>query len=511
MADSQVAARRWPARVLALLAGAALTAAFAPHDLWPLAVLAPAALLVLWERAATPRECAALGFAFGIGLYAAGTWWLYISIRGFGQAPIAVAVLVMGALVLIMAAWQAVLGYVAGRWLAPGSLAGRLLFVPAAWVLVEAWRGWFLTGFPWLSLGLSQTDTWLAGLAPVGGVPLLSLALLCGAGALVTLWRARGAERLLALVVLVVPWTTGLALRPMEWTREAGPARSVAIVQGAVSQDMKWLADNRQNILDTYARLHDSAIGAELVVWPESALPEVANDLADYVGDMWSRARAGGSAVIMGIMRAELRDGEPEPAYFNAIVALGREEASFYDKRHLVPFAEYFPVPAFVRTWLRLMNLPYSDFTPGAPHQPPLQLAGLSLAASICYEDAYPALLRGEIRAADALVTVTNDAWFGRSAARYQHLQIARMRALESRRSLIRAANDGVSALIGPDGRIVAQAPEFAPAVLRTSLVPRRGDTPYLRVGDWPVLGVALALLGARAWRLLRSRGAAAT
>lgn len=491
---------RWLLRGLALVAGALATLAFAPYGQWWLALLAPAVLMALWGRAATPRAGAWLGFWFGVGLYAAGTWWLYISIRGFGQAPVIVAVLIMGGLVAIMAAWQALLGYLACRWLRPATFAGRVLWVPAAWLLVEWLRGWFLSGFPWLSLGYSQTDTWLAGLAPVGGVYLLSLALLVGAGALLSLWHERGAWRAAALVALVLPWTLGLALRGVEWTQVAGEPRRIAILQGAVSQDMKWLESNQQNILDTYARLHRQALGADLIVWPESALPDYANLLADYVGAVWSASRDAKSAVVMGIMRVDDSAGaDVEPLYFNSLLGLGEGEPAFYDKRHLVPFGEYFPVPGFVRQWLRLMSLPYSDFTRGAGQQPPLQLAGMKLAPSICYEDSYGALLRSEIRASDALVNATNDAWFGRSAARYQHLQIARMRAIESRRQMLRAANDGVSALIGIDGRLLAEAPEFESTVLRGNLVPRRGDTPYLVVGNALALGLAVLLLAARA------------
>jgi apolipoprotein N-acyltransferase len=506
-----LAVQPWFRRAFALLCGAALTAAFAPYGQWWLAIAAPALLLGLWTRAASPREGAWLGFTFGLGLYAAGTWWLYISIRGFGQAPIAVALLVMGSLVLIMAAYQALLGYVAVRWLRPDTLAGRLLWIPAAWVVVEWWRGWFLSGFPWLSLGYSQTDTWLVGFAPVGGVHLLSLLLLAGAGALVSLWRERGAARWIAMVVLVLPWTLGLSLRGVHWTRAAGDARPVAILQGAVPQDMKWLVTNQQNILDNYAGLHRQALGAQLIVWPESALPDVANVLPNYISAVWSAARRRGSDVLMGVMREADGPAGGEPIYFNSVLALGSAEPAFYDKRHLVPFGEYFPVPQVVRDWLRLMNLPYSDFTPGADPQPPLAVAGMRLAASICYEDAYPAMLRPEIRDSDALVTVTNDAWFARSAARYQHLQIARMRAIESRRYLLRAANDGVSAIVGPDGRIVTAAPEFKPAVLRGTIEPRRGDTPYLLLGNWLALGLAALALAGRAAGALKRRVAAPT
>lgn len=497
---------RWLWRGAALLAGAALTFSFAPYQLWWLALLCPAALMALWTRANTPREGAWLGFAFGLGLYAAGTWWLYISVRVFGQAPLWVALLVMSALVLIMAAYQAALGYAVVRWLSPRSSLGWLLTIPAAWVLTEWWRGWFLSGFPWMSLGYSQTDTWLTGLAPVGGVHLLSLLLLVGAGALLTLWRERGGMRAVALVLLIVPWTAGLSLRDVEWTEEHGTFRSVAVLQGAVPQDMKWLISNQKSILDTYARLHREALGADLIIWPESALPDLANVYADYIGAVWSAAQRSHSAVVMGVMRVD-EDADGEEIYFNSVLAMDAGEPAFYDKRHLVPFGEYFPVPQVVRSWLRLMNLPYSDFTRGAGRQAPFELRGMQLSASICYEDAFPGMLNPETRMADVLVNVTNDAWFGRSSARYQHLQIARMRALESRRYLLRAANDGVSAIIGPHGEMVRQAPEFTPTVLRGDIRARRGSTPYLRVGNWLVMiSAAVVLAGAALRRNLVDR-----
>ena len=168
---------------------------------------------------------------------------------------------------------------------------------------------------------------------------------------------------------------------------------------------------------------------------------------------------------------------------------------AFYDKRHLVPYSEFLPVPPFVRKWLRLMNLPYADFTAGGEHQPPLVAAGLKLAPSICWEDGFGSAQLRLVRGSDALVNVTNDAWFGRSPARYQHLQITRMRALEAGRYLLRAANDGISVIIGPRGEVLARAPEFQPAVLRGTVVPMGGLSPYARAGNWPVLGLAWALV----------------
>jgi apolipoprotein N-acyltransferase len=474
-----------PASLVGLGAGALLACTFAPLNWWPLAILLPAVQIWLWEGA-SPRRAAWLGFCFAAGTYAAGTYWLYISIHTFGTAPVWLAVAIMGALVAIMAAYQAALGYAVARWLPAGGASRWLLGIPAAWLFVEWWRGWFVSGFPWLSLGYSQSDTWLAGFAPVLGVYGLSALLLCASGALYTLWRGSARERALAAAILVLPWPAGLLLQRVEWTRPTGTPVSVALLQGAVPQDMKWLAVNLEHTLELYRDLNEQALGARLIVWPEAAPPDLANSLTKYLGDIYSRSARAGSDVVMGVLRTS-DDGE---LYYNSMLALG-EQVQFYDKSHLVPFGEYFPVPAFVRSWLRLMSLPYSDISAGASGQPPLQAAGLKLAASICYEDAYGSAELAATRDAALLVNVTNDAWFGRSTARHQHFQIARLRALEAQRYLLRAANDGITAVVGPRGEVVAQAPQFTPAVLRATVQPRAGSTPYLRYGNWPIVTFA--------------------
>jgi apolipoprotein N-acyltransferase len=150
--------------------------------------------------------------------------------------------------------------------------------------------------------------------------------------------------------------------------------------------------------------------------------------------------------------------------------------------------------------WLRLHSLPYSDFTRGGDDQPPLPAGGLNLGATICYEDAYGSSMIRVLRSADALVNVTNDAWFGHSSARHQHFQIARMRAMEAGRYLIRAANDGISGVIGPHGEVVARAPEFTPYVLKSAVTPRTGLTPYAYVGNWPIVSLCAAALACGLW-----------
>lgn len=471
---------------IAAAAGAALACAFAPLGWWPLAFVCPAVLMWLWQDA-TPRRAAATGFAFSAGTFAVGTYWLYVSIHVFGRAPTWLAVTIMAALVAIMGLYYGALGYAIARWLPERGAVRWLVGTPGAWLLLEWFRGWFLSGFSWLSLGYTQTDTWLVGFAPIVGVYGLTALVLVIAGALVTLLLGDLRSRWIAAAVLVLPWPVGAWLQGFEWTREAGPPVAVAIAQGAVSQDLKWLEENRVATLRRYRELNSRVLGTPLIVWPESAPPDLANNLAPYLGSLWREAEARGSHVVLGVVRVS-DDGND---YYNSVLALA-EEARFYDKRHLVPFGEFFPVPDFVRAWLRLASLPYSDFTRGAEDQAPLRAAGLALALTICYEDAYGSSQLAALRTADALVNVTNDAWFGRSTARHQHFQIARMRAIEARRYMVRAANDGVSGIIGPHGEVLATAPEYEPAVLRGTIVPRQGLPPYARAGNWPVVLAAL-------------------
>ena len=490
---------------LALTAGAALAASFAPLDLWPLALLCPAVLMWLWQDT-SPREAARLGFCFNAATFAAGTYWLYISIHGFGGAPVWLAFFLMLGLVAIMGLYHAALGYAAARWLPRTGVVRWLIALPAGWLLIEWWRGWFLSGFSWLSLGYSQTDTWLAGFAPVMGVYGVSALLLLEAGALATLALGTRRARLIAAFVLVVPWLIGAGLRQVSWTHVSGAPVSVAVVQGAIPQDAKWLDTNKDTTLELYQSLSEQALGAGLIVWPESAPAAVANDIVPYINHLYTEAQAHHSALVMGVLRAESKsagkggeDSEDETRYFNSVLALD-DKVNWYDKRHLVPFGEFFPVPHFVRSWLRLMSLPYSDITPGAAEQPPLPAAHLQLGATICYEDAYGSSMLAVLRHADALVNVTNDAWFGHSTARYQHFQIARMRALEAGRYLVRAANDGISAVVGPHGEVVARAREFQPLVLFSRIVPLTGLTPYAVVGNWLIVCLAAMALAYTLW-----------
>lgn len=469
--------------------GAAMALAFAPFNIWPLAVACPALLLVLWHGA-SPRRAAQLGFWFTAGLFLAGTYWIYHSVHVIGNAPIWVAVFLMVAMISILAGYSALFGYLQARWLPRAGLLAWVVALPAGWVIVEWFRGWFLSGFPWLALGYTQLDTPLAGIAPVLGVYGVSLFVMVSAGGLASFVLGRGRVRVVALILAVVPWLVGAALHHREWTQAAGKPVTVAIVQGAVPQEMKWSVAQRDRTLELYRTLSEPHFGAQIILWPEAALPDLAHVLVDYLQTLWRDSRAAGSDVVMGLLHQDPETGK----VFNGVLALG-DGAQWYDKRRLVPFGEFFPVPEFVRQWLKVMNLPYSDISPGEESQPALRAAGQRLGVTICYEDAYGSMQLDVLRESTLLVNVTNDAWFGDSTAPHQHLEISRMRALEAGRPLLRGANDGITALISHDGVVASTLPQFKPGVLTGVVQPRTGLTPYARIGNWPVMAACLVML----------------
>ena len=489
-------------RLIAVVAGAGTSFAFAPYGFHFLAWLGPAALFLLWEYE-QPREAAGTGFWFGAALFGAGTWWIFTAIHEFGQAPAWLAILLVGALLAIKGAYYALLAYVVTRIAPDPSPARSLLLIPAGWTLMDWLRGWLFTGFPWLQLGYSQSDTPLAALATVGGIHLVTFAVAAFAGAVVIL--VQGGARVTAVAVAAALWLGGWLLDGREWTRPAGEPIDIALLQGAIPQDEKWLVENRAKTLEIYRELNREALGAKIIVWPESAVPLLAHQAALFLEGIRRESAARGSDVMLGLLDFDPETGEVR----NGLFSMGAAGDGWYYKRRLVPFGEFFPVPESVRKWMRLHSLPYYDMTPGEEHQALIRAGGQRLAATICYEDAYGADQLWGLAGATLLVNVTNNAWFGDSSAPHQQLQMARFRALEAGRFLMRATSNGITAVIGPHGEVLERLPQFQPGVLKASAQPRTGLTPYARTGNWPILTLAFVLLIAFAFARLRARHAA--
>ncbi len=471
------------------------TLTFAPFGLYFLMPVVMLPAMFVWVFT-PPRASAKLSFWYGAGLFLSGTYWLYISIHVFGQAPLWVAMLIMVGLVLIMSAYCAAAGWIISR-LTEGS-ARRLLFVgPAAWVTIEWLRGWLMSGFPWLAAGYSQIDSTLAGWVPLVGVYGTSVVTVLSSAALLGAVIEKGRARWLYAGAVILPWLVGAALQPIQWTEATDGSLRTTIVQGGVSQDQKWLADQFKPTLELYRNAlleyHDSV----LVIWPEVAIPSTIDQVERYISEWQSDIQSQPRTLLFGILERDLETGK----VFNSVVMLNGHDRQIYRKRHLVPFGEYFPVPDFVRKWMRLMSLPTSDMSAGDEDQPLLEgLSGDKMAVAICYEDAYGAEQLYALPEASVLINVSNDAWFGDSIAPHQHLEIARMRALEAGRYVVRATNNGISAFIGPKGELLDTAPQFEYAAMTMDIIPHTGATPFVRGGNWPVITLLLGILAWFSW-----------
>jgi apolipoprotein N-acyltransferase len=493
----------WPGHLIALAAGAITPLALAPFDIWPLALLS-IALFYLGLRDLRPRQAALRGWCYGFGLFLAGTSWVYVSIHDYGAASPALA----GFLTLLFVAGLGLLfaltAAVWARWLRriEAPLADALSFA-ALWLAQEALRSWLLTGFPWLYSGYSQLDGPLSGLAPLGGVWLLSFVLALSAALLVNLARLR-AHRLfcaIAVILLLAPWGLGLGLKQHNWTQSAGAPLSVTAMQGNIEQNLKWDPAQLNAQLLLYRDLTLNAPASDLIVWPETAVPVLKEHAQGYLDGMGRFASERNAALITGVPIRQANE-RGEPRYYNAISVVGQGSGD-YLKQKLVPFGEYVPLQEVLRGLIAFFDLPMSDFARGSSEQPLLQAQGYRIAAFICYEVVYPEFAASLAARSDLLLTISNDTWFGRSIGPLQHLQMAQMRALEAGRWMIRATNNGVTALIDPHGQVTTQLPQFEQGVLYGEVVPMQGLTPYLRWRAWPLLALCSLILG---WTLLASR-----
>lgn len=521
---------RFPLRfVLALLLGALHAMAFVDDRAWPIEIAALAGLVALVLRATreledvrgtlrAARGGAVVGFGFGLGWFVTGVSWIYISLHTYGEMN----ALIAGAGVFLLAAYLALFPALAcalfaaflHRW-RPGPMASIACFA-GLWTLGEFGRGTLFTGFPWLAAGYAHVAGPLAGYAPILGV--YGTGLLAAAIAAVVALAAmrRGREgfsamlsRLRFTLVLVlifgVPFA-GHLLRKVEWSEPAGAPIAVSLLQGNVPQDMKFVESRFDDIANDYMKLVESR-KADLIVLPETAFPRFLSDLPEELGkDLATTAREKKAAIAFGIPIAESGG-----RYYNSVLAIdpaytgpgdaasegffGTLKAQRYDKAHLVPFGEF--IPTGFRWFVNLMNMPLGDFTRGTDRPEPMTLAGRRVAFDVCYEDLFGAEIIRQVGPAEILVNVSNVAWFGDSMALPQHLDISRMRAIETARPMLRATNTGMTASIDPHGRVLAKLDPFTKGALDVRVQGMTGFTPFAHWGNLPALGLSVVLLAA--------------
>lgn len=474
--------------LVALIAGALLPFGLDPFGLWPLAILSIALLAWLLEGL-TPKQVFVRSLCYGLGLFGMGVSWVYVSVHDFGGETVAVALILTGLFVAVLALFFALpfalYGYFRRR-----PTAARLLVFPALWVLVEWLRGWLFTGFPWLYLGNSFTDTWLAGWAPIGGVLLLSLIGAVTGVALLQLGKCRQQPRtwIAPCAVACAMWLAGLPLNNIEWTTAKAKPLTLAMVQPALTPSQKWDVDMLYDILVQLRDQSSGHWGRDLLIWPESALPAPAEDIQAFMDFLAELAKESGTTLITGIPLYE------QGKYYNGVILVGDDQGT-YAKRHLVPFGEYIPLDSLLRGIIKFFDRPMSSFTAGKADQPLLVAKNTPMTSAICYEIVFQDLVAASAAEGEFILTLSNDVWFGDSIAPHQHLQMARLRAIENRKPVVRSTNDGISAIIDHHGKVQAQMPQFQAATLAGEVTPRTGSTPFNRWQSWPVVALCLLIL----------------
>lgn len=493
--NTLVSANTW-LRTATLVAGGALqTLTFSPFNWWWLGPVAMALILSACLPLA-PQKLFKAGWLVGLGLFGSGASWVYISISEHGNTSIPIAIVLTLIFVAGLALFHGLAFWAWGK-LAKESAMRRLILFPAVWILGDWLRSWLLTGFPWLYLGTAHVDGPLAGLAPIIGVHGVTFwVTVSGAAIYAVYWFIRSGRHASAGIVAVaalIPWLAAPLLAKVQWTTLAEKPTTFSAMQGNIPQQIKWDPDFLRDQIVTYLGLTENDWNRDLILWPETAIP-IPQDQAGKIIEHIEAALGDNSTLITGIPWYGFSERVEDFTFHNSIMAIGNGEG-IYHKQKLVPFGEYVPLQQWLRGLIGFFDLPMSSFTRGPAHQEPLKANGIDVMPFICYEVAYPDFVASNARRSNLLLTISNDGWFGDSIGPLQHLQIARMRALETGRYMLRGTNNGVTAIIDHRGRIAETIPQFTRNTLRGEFLAAKGNTPYMQSGSWPVLTLAVILI----------------
>ncbi len=475
--------------LLALFAGGILPLAFAPLNYYLIAFVSPTLLLFIWRRA-TPKQAFFQGLWFGIGSFGVGVSWVYVSIHTFGHAPILFSLILTALFVICLALFPATQGLIVKLLTKQNDLALAFIF-PATWVIWEYLRSTLFTGFPWLLLGYTQINTPLRGFAPLFSIYGVSLVTtLITSTIFLLLTRHKLALKITSAAMILIIFAAGIILSKHAWTQPQKTPIQVSLLQPNISLAQKWQPQALPNIINTLNKMTLPHLNSQLIIWPEAAIPAFPNQVSNYLATTSLLAKKYHSTIITGIFLANRK----KQAIYNGLIVLGNGHGQ-YLKRHLVPFGEYFPFPKLAKKILGYLKIPMSSLSAGQAKQPPLTINGTSISPFICYEIAFPKLVLDSLDNSQMLLTITEDSWFGRSFASAQHLQMAQMRALETGRYLLFDANSGITAVINPQGQIIARAPRYQQSVLTATVYAMQGATPLMRWRFLPIILLTLLFL----------------
>ncbi len=485
--------------LLYLVMGAVFVLGFAPFGYWPLSLIAMAVLFNGW-LSCNKVDTAIISFSFGLGQFLGGVSWIYVSMVNFGNLPPVLAVIAVVLVGIFLACYPLLAGLLFAWGKSPSLTVNALCIAPVCWILLEALRGFLFTGFPWLLLGYVSIDTWLVGFAPMGGVLLLSFILSALAGAIVLVWRSVMRKQFTQLIIplglSLVLVVGGFWLGHVKWVKPTGETLKLGLIQLNIPLDLKWQAGQQGEILDRYLAA-SSAVkdDADLIVWPEGALPLLHNQIpSSYLQHMDGLE----SKLLFGTLERRQLTDNTDTDLFNSMVLRDQNGEQFYRKQHLVPFGEFFPLKWLLSGLLAKLQVPMSNMTSWPGTQAHLNVNGIKLLPTICYEDAFPEDWRVGAESASALINISEDAWFGDSIAPHQRLEMGRFRAIETGREMIRVSNSGLSTVIRTDGSFKQISPQFEAVAMLDEVHGYTGTTPYVKWGRLPLFFLCFIVLVGR-------------
>ncbi|MFT6102944.1 MAG: apolipoprotein N-acyltransferase [Candidatus Endobugula sp.] len=486
---------RYPYLVIALCvaSGAVTPLSFAPFNLWPIGLTSIAVFAIASYHTQTPKAAFSYALSFGLGYFGTGASWVYVSIYYFGSTGLPLAILLTSLFISFVAFFFALPFYLLPYCKKSYKLT---LGFPLLWVFSEWVRTWAFTGFPWLFMGYSHIDNYLVGWAPIGGVLLISLWAVMSSG-IIAAWVTGNGSRNHKIMIsscIVSIWLSGYGLQQLSWTTPLDDNITVGLVQPNIPQNLRWAPDYQETIRERLHKLSEPLWGNDWVIWSEAAIPSPHSRATEFIADTRFLAEQSDTTVISGVLYEKPFDITKGQQYFNSVIAIGASEG-IYHKQRLVPFGEYVPLESWLRGAIEFFNLPFSVIVPGQANQQPLKIGEYLLANAICYEIAYPALVAQQAVNSHVLLTISNDAWFGDSIGPLQHFQMARMRAVEIGRYVIRGTNNGVSAIIAADGSVQQRSDQFVMANLQGHVVPMTGQTPFMFWGNGMILALILLML----------------
>lgn len=488
----------------ALVCGALIPFSLEPYNLWPLQIVA-ISMFYYSLKHLSAKSALWRGWWFGLGVFASGVSWVYVSIHVYSNTPAPLAFLLTLLFVMGLAWFFALMTGLYQRFFSKKPIP--FISFAAIWMVFEWIRSWFLAGFPWLFLGDAHVHSSLKGFAPVFGVYSIGFLIALMSAFIIDFnWKHLPQQSKQASLttftkragsILLLPWLLGFALSCFDWTEKQADIKVVAI-QGNIPQERKWLSQEIYPTLEKYRSASEKNWGADIILWPETAITVLHHQASEYMKYLDEQGKDNNAALITGIPYQQGKD-EPHPGQFhNSIIGLG-EASGLYHKQKLVPFGEYMPFPESWRGLLSFFNIPMSQFEAGSGRQSNLKVTteymDYSVAPFICYDVVYPDFVAQQAKNSGMIVTISNDAWFGLSNGPLQHLGIVKMRALENGRYALRSTNTGVTALIDHKGNIVERLPQMEFGVLQGDAQIRSGNTPFNIWGSWPILLLSFGLL----------------